>query len=120
VLIKPRTGKEDGMVSLHIFHILAIEFFRLCIVHILIIQRTCIKHKTPPLKKWSFNIHSITTSRLLDIFMGFLLYNSIKLQQNEMQQKYSSKLFIGESIGGEKNGLLYKRNLDGEFPLRQP
>jgi hypothetical protein len=46
--------------------------------------------------------------------------NFIKLQQNEMQQKYPSNLFTGESIGREKNGLLYKRNLDGEFPLRQP
>jgi hypothetical protein len=34
--------------------------------------------------------------------MGFFLYNSIRLQQNEMQYKILSELFTGESIGRKK------------------
>jgi hypothetical protein len=36
------------------------------------------------------------------IFMGFFLYNSIRLQQNEMQYKILSELFAGETIGRKK------------------
>ncbi len=42
------------------------------------------------------------TSRLRVIFMGFFLYNSIRLQQNEMQYKILSELFAGETIGRKK------------------
>lgn len=38
-------------------------------------------------EKWGLDIQSMATSRLRVILMELLIYNSIKLQQNEMQQK---------------------------------
>ena len=49
-----------------------------------------------------FNIQSMATFWLRVIFMGFFLYNSIRLQQNEMQYKILSELFAGETIGRKK------------------
>jgi hypothetical protein len=55
-------------------------------------------------EKWGNDNQSMATFWLRVIFMGFFLYNSIRLQQNEMQYKIRSELFAGESMAGKRKG----------------